>query len=113
MNNFNTIQNFPGVFAHQSVIGADIRLAFHAVDQQQFNLTGGVEFDVSRKHGTAQSGYPGLANAAEDLLAAQCCDVLQIKIYGLILAIGFQHTGQYRQGRRVVAGSLLYGANDA
>ncbi|RMN20144.1 hypothetical protein ALQ63_04087 [Serratia plymuthica] len=64
--NLRAFDNLVGVFAHQTVIGGDIRLAFSGVEDQRFHAVhAALQLAGGRETGATQPGDAGLMNALQ------------------------------------------------
>ncbi|MNN54699.1 hypothetical protein D3C81_1695320 [compost metagenome] len=75
---FDALQQFHRTLAHQHVVGADVRLAFDAIDDQRVDIVLGARGQLGRsgEAGAAKPGDTGLADAFEQRRRAFAAEAL-------------------------------------
>ena len=105
-----------GFFAHQQVVGGDVRLALRTVDDQGVNLLlrAGGEFDCRGEASAAEAADAGLANFFQQLRGFQVA-IVRAGLQGgpLLQAVAVEHDGRRRQARNMGEGLRAYGADGA
>ena len=105
-----------GLFAHQQIVGADVRLALGAVDDQGVNLLlrAGGEFDRRGETGAAETADAGLADFFQQRGGVQLA-IVRAGLQGgpLLQAIAVEDDGWRRQARNVGEGLRANGADGA
>ena len=83
-----------GMFTHQSIIGGDVRLALHRIDDQLFYslMVAEVHLDAGGETRAPHSGNTGMADGVDQLAGAQLGVISHATVGDpFILAIGVEH----------------------
>jgi len=103
-------------FAHQQVVGGDVRLALRTVDDQGVNLLlrAGGEFDCRGEACAAEAADAGLTDFFQQLGGFQVA-IVRAGLQGgpLLQAVAVEHDGRRRQARNMGEGLRAYGADGA
>ena len=121
LQNQRALNHFGGAFAHQHVIGGDVRLAFRAVQNQGMNgLLAHVQFHRRGEAGAAHAGDTAVADVFNQLARGDVGQMLnaQLRIQALVLqplieAIGTDHDAQFFQTGGVRYRAIFHGYHGA
>ncbi|MCY1433542.1 hypothetical protein D9M71_495730 [compost metagenome] len=109
---FDALQQFHRALAHQHVVGADVGLAFDAIDDQRVDIVLGARGQLGGggEAGAAKPGDTGLADAFEQRWRAFATEVLaELQRRPFIVAVAVDHDGRRGQARGVGIGLLADG----
>ena len=105
-----TVNDFVGIFAHQTIIAGQIGFALGAVEQQGFKLFLGAQIQLycRRKCSTTHADDAGLGHAVIDGMRIHGKRIGDRggQLSPFVFAIGFEDDGFLRQTRRMGGGDI-------
>ena len=111
--NLCALNDFSRAFAHQHVIGGDVRLTLGAVQNQGVNLAlAGAQFNGGGETGAAHTGNTALADMLGQLTRADIAQMLkaQLLIQALVFSPALGTIGNNHNAVFLQAGSVRHGA---